>query len=700
MTVSIEAFLSLFVLLLISTGVYFVSKKIKVPYSVLLVFVGLLLIPAAKLEIFSFISAFKLTPELLFFVFLPTLLFESAYNMSLRQMGKNIRSISALSVVTLLISTFFVGFALNFFSRLVDFEIPLEVALLFGALISATDPVAVLALFKEYGAPKRLAFIFEGESIFNDGTSLAVFLVIIEIIRTGFHGFSSIGAGAFTFTTMVFGGLAMGLVMGGIFSKFLQYAKNHEQIQVTLTMVMAHLTFIITEFISDYLVIGGHEIKFSPIIATTFAALTIGNYGRFKISPKVEEYMEKFWSYFAFVANSVVFLLMGLLFAGLPMEVQIFAPSIILLVIVVVMIGRAVSVYPVLGILNFLKKEERIPYSWQHLLVWGSLRGALAITMVFLIPADLSVSAWHYSFSVRDFLMALTISCIYFTIFIKATTIKSFMSVLKLNLLTDLERAEYRDSRSFLYKAALTELSDFHSKGYITDKDYGRLKSSYEDKCGVCGARSGDKDELIEKVLNTYAIGVAKHSLKNLFRYGEISGTVYKKVMIGLDILLEKAESGNPLYISVEKIPHTDWLDALATAFKKAFFLKDKDGKIKNEYMYYRTMAILSGKVVKEFSAPEFKKAIGDFYNKEKMDKVISACRILNEVAGGKMAETYRKYEQILFPLSESLAEKSLLKVEEKVLDDLYHKGMVTQKIFGILSEEIAEINSPVTNKS
>src|SRR3989338_6642835 len=181
MEISIEVFLSIFILLLISTGVFFVSKKLKIPYTVLLVFTGVLMVPLVKLDMLSFIGSFKLTPEMLFFVFLPTLLFESAYNMNFRQINKNVRAISVLAIFSLLISTFFICFVLSFFSVFICFKVPFEVALLFGALISATDPVAVLALFKEYGVPKRLAFIFEGESMFNDGTSLAVFLLLLEI---------------------------------------------------------------------------------------------------------------------------------------------------------------------------------------------------------------------------------------------------------------------------------------------------------------------------------------------------------------------------------------------------------------------------------------------------------------------------------------------------------------------------------------
>lgn len=120
-----------------------------------------------------------MTPDILFFVFLPVLIFESAYNMNYRQLMKNWKSITGLAVFGLLLSAVIIAFGLYLILPLFGFQIPFLVCLLFGSLISATDPVAVLSIFKSVGAPRRLTLIFEGESLFNDGTSLALFLVIL-----------------------------------------------------------------------------------------------------------------------------------------------------------------------------------------------------------------------------------------------------------------------------------------------------------------------------------------------------------------------------------------------------------------------------------------------------------------------------------------------------------------------------------------
>ena len=188
---NLDVFLSLFSLMLIALAVYILAKKLRMPYTVLLVVSGSLLVPISKIDVFSFITSFQLTPELLFFVFLPILIFESAYNMSVRSITENIYSIGLLAVVGLIVSTLFVGVAGYYVFKLAGFEVPMLALLLFGAIISSTDPVAVLALFKEYGAPRRLTLIFEGESLFNDATGFAAFLVILDLLQHGYNGADS-----------------------------------------------------------------------------------------------------------------------------------------------------------------------------------------------------------------------------------------------------------------------------------------------------------------------------------------------------------------------------------------------------------------------------------------------------------------------------------------------------------------------------
>lgn len=691
----VEVFLAFFALVLISVGIFSVSKKIGVPYTVLLVLAGTALVPMTELPFLSFIRSFELTPELLFFVFLPILIFESAYNMNVREMAENVRSISFLSVLSLIISTVFIAIGLFYGLHFIGFDIPFIVALLFGSLISATDPVAVLALFKEYGAPRRLSLIFEGESLFNDGTSLALFFVMLEVFLEGFGGLSSVGEGLFLFSTMIVGGIAFGLAMGFLFSKLLEKVTENDFVEITLTMLAAHFTFLLSEVISEHFVLFGHDIKFSSIIATVVAAMVIGNYGRSKMSHSVDEYMEKFWGYFAFVANSLVFILMGLLFAGLPIDFMVFVAPIII-TIVIVMIGRALSIYPVIGFLNWTKKEAPIPASWQHLLSWGSLRGALAVTMVLLIPDDATVAGWQYDFSVKEFIAAITIGCIYFTLIIKATTMGRVMKKLGVGSLHAREEAEYHQAKSLIRARAIEKLADFREKGYVTEEVFARLKeehdAEYAEACHVSSGfyETAEGKKVAEEALRVYAIGIERHFLKVLFRYGEVSEPVYKRIGSKLAVQLSRVERGEAQSaVSSEEIAD-DWFEYLVNVTRRIFFRQGRKGfSPEEQYMYYRAQEIISRKVQKHLHSFVEQSGYDSFGDRQVFDAVIGQYEEFERGARSKMESCLSGNDEALRAMREEFGRKGVFKAQEDVLEELAENEMITPKLSILLQEEL-----------
>ncbi len=689
----IEVFLALAVLMLICVGTYFVAGRLRIPYTVLLVIVGTILVPLTQFPFLSFLKSFQLTPELLFFVFLPVLIFESAYNMNLREMTDNVRSIAWLSIVSLLISAFFVAGALYFLLALIGFPVPFMVTLLFGALISATDPVAVLALFKEYGAPKRLSLIFEGESLFNDGTSLAFFLIVLQIALAGYHGVGTLLEGVFMFSTMVVGGVLFGLLMGFIFSRLIGRVNDNEHIEITLTMLVAHLTFILTEVLSHHLVVFGQEIKLSSIIATVMASIVIGNYGRFKISPRVEEYMEKFWGYFAFVANSLVFILMGLLFAALPIHFDnFFVP--IAVTVVVVALGRALSIYPVVGLLNWLKSEAPIPLTWQHLLSWGSLRGALAVTMVLLIPDSLTLPGWEYSFSVKEFIAALTIGCVYFTLLFKATTIGPMMKRMKLADLTPLESIEYHESRALITAQVLERLSDFRDKGYIEERIFQNLKQDYEGRyerlLQACKEGFIATPGNASRALQAYALGMEQRFLHELFVYQEITESEYKEILNKVQIQLARVEGGADQLTGVNERFTKDWFECLVDWFRDKLRPLSSQTLLVEEYRYYRAQEIILNKVIRRLRAmaERFPGLFGDMVAFEAVmvlyAKLHADTLTKRDVAAEKVGS------QLAF-LNESFGRAALIKAEAKALDELLTNQMLPHKIGIMLYNEMKQ---------
>lgn len=689
---NLEVFLSLFTLLLISLAVYILAQKIRIPYTVLLVIAGSVLVPVSQIEIFSFINSFELTPELLFFVFLPILIFESAYNIKISNMLSNIRAISLLAIVGLLVSTFFIGIFGQFLFQSLGFDVPLIVMLLFGAIISATDPVAVLALFKEYGAPRRLTLIFEGESLFNDGTAFAIFLVFLEILMHGYSGNSSIVFGLLNFFIMVFGGIVFGMTMGFLFAKLIEWVKGHEHLEITMTLLVAHFTFILTEVISEHLVIAGQPIRFSSIIATMVASMIIGNFGRFKMSLAVEGYMERFWGYFGFVTNSLVFILMGLLFVKQSIDLHV-AIMPIILSIIVVMMGRALAIYPVLGFLNLTKKEEPIPLSWMHLLSWGSLRGSLAVIMVLLIPDNLTLEGWNFPFSIKDFVTAITIGSIYFTLLVKATSIGKVMHRLGIDALTNYEEVSYYKSKALIFEEALNTLDELLADQKISEEQYQALKNDYLQRHDAVKReyqnKIGDDRGLTENLLRVFVLGLEKAELKEIYRRGEINEKVYKKILNLLDIQMDRVEKGrSQLNTLQEKFP-VDSIERFINAIRRILFMSSPNLQPQELYIYYRTQYKMLEMVISRLEALNDTSLVEVFDDKEALNKTIALYKALAENTKKNLDQMLENNYELLTNFNAISGEKTLAAKELETLNRLSKNEIITSKLYIMLHNEL-----------
>lgn len=688
---NLDVFLSIFTLMLIALGVNLLAAKIRLPYTVLLVIVGSSLVPLSQIETLSFISSFQLTPESLFFVFLPILIFESAYNMKFRDVKENKYSMGILAVLGLLISIVFIGFVGQWALKLMGREIPLLVTLLFGAIISSTDPVAVLSLFKEYGAPHRLTLIFEGESLFNDATSFALFLVFLDIFVHGYMGFPTILEGLFAFTTMLLGGIVFGLIMGFMFSKLIQLVKGNEHLEITLTLLVAHFTFILTELISEHLVIFGHEIHLSSIISTLISSMVMGNYGRFKMSHGVEEYMEKFWSYFAFVANSLVFILMGLMFANLSIELKI-AILPILAIILVVAVARIVSVYVSVSIINTFKLEDNIPQSWQQLLSWGSLRGALAIVMVLLIPDDLTLPGWSFAYSIKDFITALTIGSIYFTLLVKATTIGIIIRKLKIDALSDQEELSYFKSKALIYHDMLTKLDELLEQKQISVAQHQDLSDCYStlhSQQHIEELKLASSERVNEDMLSLFALNLEKTELKEIFRRGEINETGYKKILNTLETQIarvkqEKKQQFAPKEYFIEPL-HI----RLINIVRKLFTLPPKPPDLEEVYLYYRAQYKLISKVIHELSVLENSHLIEVFSDKHAIKHIYTVYQNLQANTEAHMKKEIISNQVLLDRLNEQAAKNLLHDTQNDTMKELYENEIIDTKLYILLKKEL-----------
>jgi CPA1 family monovalent cation:H+ antiporter len=271
--------------------------------------------------------------------------------------------------------------------------------MLFGAMVAATDPISVLAIFREVKTPERLKTLVEGESLFNDGTSVVLFGVLYGALYGGTE-VSAAGA-SLEFMKVVVGGALVGLALGYLAYRVMKRLDDH-LLEVTLTVVLVFGSFLLAELF-----------HLSGVIAVVIAGLIIGNYGRaFSMSQQTRDTVENFWQVIDFLINALLFLLIGFeMKAYVPDLERFLVPG--LLVIAIVLLSRALTVYPVWLLVS--KTPQAYPFRWSHVLWWGGLKGSIPIALVLGMPSDIPFRA--------EFLV-LTAFLVFFSLVIQSLTMK------------------------------------------------------------------------------------------------------------------------------------------------------------------------------------------------------------------------------------------------------------------------------------
>ncbi len=389
-------------LLLIAAATKGMADRLRLPFTVMLVLVGIILKELGGIAppTLHFLAGIRIAPEVILFVFLPTLIFESAYNMDTRLLRRNLVAILALAIPGLAVSAGIIGL-------LVWAATPLNLpaALLLGAILSATDPVAVIALFKQMGAPKRLTILVEGESLFNDATALVAAKILLAVALAGYFSWETAISGVGEFFRVFVGGIAVGWMAGLATGWMLGKVNNSAPIEISLTSILAYLSFYIAE----------HELHVSGVMAVVTAGVLIGgDWGRSKISPPVESYLDHFWEYMAFVANALIFLLVGL-----SVDIPTLWGSLTYLpwVVLAMLASRAAMIYGMMPLLGRLPGAQPVELSYQTVMFWGGLRGAIALAIVLSLPA----------FPYSELFIPLTTGAVLFTLLAQGLTVERLM---------------------------------------------------------------------------------------------------------------------------------------------------------------------------------------------------------------------------------------------------------------------------------
>lgn len=375
-------------LLLIAAVVAMLTRRLRLPYSVGLVAAGIIL------AISPFAPRIELTKDLIFTMLLPPLLFEAAFYIHWEQLRRDFPVIVVLASVGVALSASVTATGMHFLAKWGWID-----ALVFGALIAATDPVAVIATFKEARVRGRLLVLVEGESLLNDGAAAVGFGVVVAL-AAGRH-FTALQISA-QLVKSIAGGVACGGLVAMV-ALLLAWRTVDHLVEITFTTVAAFGSFLLAE-----------HFGLSGVLATITAGLVMGNFKALNaISERGREAVQAFWEYAAFVTNSLIFLLIGMHEARQPF-VAIWLPAVT--AIALVTLGRAVAIYPCC--LLFARSRLRVTGRNQHVLFWGGLRGALALALALGLPPTVPL---------REQIIAISFAVVAFSVFVQGLTILPFL---------------------------------------------------------------------------------------------------------------------------------------------------------------------------------------------------------------------------------------------------------------------------------
>ncbi len=541
-------------------------KQFKLPFTVTLVVVGIGLshllqfAPEGFREYFNY----KISSELILFVCLPTLIFESALHLNARELQRNIIPVLALAIPGLLVSTFLIGLIVSAVTP-IDFTS----ALLLGAILSATDPVAVISIFKQLGAPKRLTILVEGESLFNDATSIVAAKLIFAVVIAGAFGAQEFAFGVYHFIQEFFGGIAVGWALALIVGFILGWVQRDEEIEISLTTILAYASFLIAQEVFDV----------SGVMATVTAGLTMSYWGHARISPSVSRHLEHFWNYLVYVANALIFLMVGL-------NVNLGALSNALwpltVVIIAMLISRAAAVYGLVPLVEKLPGTDKISRPYQTVMYWGGLRGAIALAIV------LSLDKFQYT----DLFIAIVMGAVLFTLIVQGLSIKRLVTFLGLDIPPLSDRLARQQGQLSAKQTALARIPQLKQEGLFSARISDEVQAGCRKEIDRLNNEADElrRQELTsrteQKVLFIQMLAEEKSLFHKLFADGHLSERAFRQLSyiteVQTDILRYGGDLADLQGIAVTKTPVNDFLIDL---FDRVPMFSNLSGRLRSQIL-------------------------------------------------------------------------------------------------------------------
>ncbi|MGF7163212.1 CPA1 family monovalent cation:H+ antiporter [Rhodoligotrophos appendicifer] len=620
-------------------------------------------------EIAEFLQNPPINSHMFLSIFLPLLLFQTSLSLELRQLSDDAAPIFTLAVIAVVAATFAIGFALWPFSGL-----PLVACLMLGAIVATTDPVAVVGIFRDVGAPSRLGRLVEGESLLNDAAAITLFTLLLSFLMGGAAPHPLAGLAIFIKTFL--GGIAVGYCLAFAVVRLLPVVRDFRPAQVSLSLALPYLSFVVAE----------EMFEVSGVVAVVTAGLVFTLGAPVRVRPDDWEYLREVWEQIEFWASSLIFILAALLVPKLLIQIEWSDLGLLIIVIVAALLSRAVVLFGGLPILSAAKLSERISNPFKLVILWGGMRGAITLALALAVTENALISP-----EIQRFVAVLATGFVLFTLLVYGTTLRPLVRLLKLDQLTPFDTA----LRSQLLKNAQSDLTEttlklaktYHIDPTVADNLF-RISPA-----GVANwAEAGDGEEIADTqrlVLGLVTVAAKERQLiLDKFRDRTLSAVVASRLLPHASRLVDQARANGRLGYnrSAARILAFTWRWRLSQWLHRRLGIE----RFMSDLLSQRFERLMVLRIVIE-ELPRF--------IEERVEPLLGArvSKLLNDILVQRREATVTaldalklQYPEYATALERRLLYQSAVRTEELECERMFEEGMIGPELFGELRRRIA----------
>ena len=623
------------------------------------------------------------------YVFLPALLFQSALSIEVQRIIEDAGPVLLLAVVAVLVATFVIGFALAPFA-----EVSLIACLMLGAMVATTDPVAVIGIFADVGAPSRLTRLVAGEALLNDAAAIALFSLLLTMELGGQGG----GAGAATiiFMRQFVGGLIFGYVCARIVASWFSWLQDLRLAQVSLTVALPYLAYII----------GERALGVSGVVASVSAGLVLNAIGQPRIAPSDWQFLHDVWEQLAFWASSLIFVLASLLVPRLVNQVGWHDVWLLTVLVVAALVGRALVLYVLIPILTALKLSQQIDNRFKAVILWGGLRGAVTLALALAVTENPAINP-----EVQRFIAVLATGFVLFTLLVSGTTLRMLIRVLRLDRLSPFDQALRAQVLSLSRDRVAGVVRKVGHQFRFPDNLVGGVVSEYGD-LGDVKARSAPvtaaaapaaplpvaqtvEDESDRLRLGLIAMATLERELiLDHFAARTVSGRIVEELLENVGRLIDRTRAkGLPEYLeTAHEIIGFSWRFRLAHLLHRRFAIES----MLEDVLADRFERLLVSRIVLEEVSLSVVEKLGPIVGARLTPRLLDVLQQRQAMTVAALEALGAQYPAYAAILEKRFLKRVALRHQATEQKTLFEHQVIGPELFGVLTRELQAARSGV----